>query len=449
MDVIQCLTCGEKWTRGAGPDHDGAAAPMHCPDHAVRMGDADQLSAIVKKSSRSARRSSIAGHNVSRARFNLSATRSPGLWIIAALAIVAVGAWFVMAAAQSPPYPQSTAILGITWDFANKVRAAQGSDLWPTTWASDGSLYAAWGDGGGAFGSDTACRVHFGLHTLTGSPPSFTFNNLFGCKADGAGCISGVTHSAACNAPFGDPAATFGTPDGLLAVGNTLYAIVWSPGGSMLHTSTNGGQAWTESGWVFPYVAGSFVPTSFLQFGQGYAGARDGFVYLIGMNLGDSTRIYLARAPVGSIMTQSAWQYFTGTAAAPTWGAWASATAIFRDPAAAWGSGSMQYFPVLGRYIFIHLFGQIQQLHVFDAPEPWGPWTTVYYNDAWGSYGTQDVVSYNIVPKFISSNNLIFWMTFSGGGGSGSDNWDNYNLIKGTFTLPDARPAPPTGFQVR
>jgi hypothetical protein len=73
-------------------------------------------------------------------------------------------------------------------------------------------------------------------------------------------------------------------------------------------------------------------------------------------------------------------------------------------------------------------------MHVYDAPEPWGPWTTVYYSDHWGWYGTTGALWFNIIPKFISADNTTFWMTFSGF--ATPVNWDSYNLIQGTFTLP-------------
>src|ERR1700757_3222325 len=59
------------------------------------------------------------------------------------------GSHYVTYAQSTPPYPASSVIQDITWDFANLIRQAQGSDLWPNTWASDNNVYAGWGDGGG------------------------------------------------------------------------------------------------------------------------------------------------------------------------------------------------------------------------------------------------------------------------------------------------------------
>ena len=57
------------------------------------------------------------------------------------------------------PYPPSRMIEGITWHWETHRTAAPGSDLWPVTWAADGHLYTAWGDGGG-FGGTKIGRAH-------------------------------------------------------------------------------------------------------------------------------------------------------------------------------------------------------------------------------------------------------------------------------------------------
>src|SRR6266849_4380956 len=66
-------------------------------------------------------------------------------------------------AAASSPYPPSPVIESITWHWETHRTAALGSDLWPITWAADGHLYAAWGDGGGFDGTDQDGRVSSGL----------------------------------------------------------------------------------------------------------------------------------------------------------------------------------------------------------------------------------------------------------------------------------------------
>lgn len=48
------------------------------------------------------------------------------------------------------PYPPSPVILDLTWAPASTiVHLARDSDNWPLTWADDGHLYTAYGDGTG------------------------------------------------------------------------------------------------------------------------------------------------------------------------------------------------------------------------------------------------------------------------------------------------------------
>jgi hypothetical protein len=68
---------------------------------------------------------------------------------------------------------------------------------------------------------------------------------------------------------------------------------------------------------------------------------------------------------------------------------------------------------------------------IFDAPEPWGPWSTVYY----GKFGgTSDFVPstffYNFSNKWLSSDGLQFVMLFTGTGKN-----DAWNTISGEFVL--------------
>jgi Concanavalin A-like lectin/glucanases superfamily/Domain of unknown function (DUF4185) len=349
---------------------------------------------------------------------------------------------------MSSPYGVSAFLSGITWDFAGAVlHQALGSDLWAAAWCSNDSLMMAYGDGGGFNGDNTKARTRFGMHTVTGTPPSsFAFANTWGCKADGTGCDVGATHDPAADADFGGTIAQRGVPDGLTAVVNDLYAWVTnrdaSPNDTILVKSTDAGHTWTEASWSFTHNTGDFAPTNFVQFADGQHGQPtnvDGYLYIPGGIVGDVTKVYLARVPKASIMTQADWQWFTTTDPnTPTWGTWANAQPIFTDGAAPGnggpsGGGTMQYLPTLRRYIFIHLFGTVQNMHVFDAPNPWGPWTTVYYNDTWGSYGTSGGLFNTILPKFLTGGDKNFWMTFSGF--SSPVNFDNLNIISGVFQL--------------
>ncbi len=68
------------------------------------------------------------------------------------------------------PYPASTIIHDIQWAPIETItRRAEGSDNWPITWAGDGHLYTAYGDGWG-FTPRTEKKLSLGLARITGGP---------------------------------------------------------------------------------------------------------------------------------------------------------------------------------------------------------------------------------------------------------------------------------------
>lgn len=270
---------------------------------------------------------------------------------------------------------------------------------------------------------------------MTGSPPNYGFTKIWGCKADGTGCGANATHDAACDAPYGGTLATFGVPDAIIALDNTMYALIanWSTFGYKFLSSANYGQSWTDSGQSWPVATGNFMPESFVQHGAGDAGGSATYLYVLGEKYGTANYAYLARAPKATATNKTTWQYFTGTASSPSWGSWSSATPIFVDAGATWPVGKMQYFPVIHKYIYTMIRTDIQKFGVFESSNPWGPWYSVAYYDTWGNYGTTAGLWNSIIPSSISGDDKTFYMTFSGA--PTPVNWDNYNLIKGTFVL--------------
>ncbi|MBK7904581.1 MAG: hypothetical protein IPJ97_17895 [Proteobacteria bacterium] len=76
------------------------------------------------------------------------------------------------------PYPYSTAIVGIdiaAW--SSMVSTAEGNDNWPITWADDGELYTAYGDGWG-FRNEVTKKLSLGFAKVTGSPPGIEGLNI-------------------------------------------------------------------------------------------------------------------------------------------------------------------------------------------------------------------------------------------------------------------------------
>jgi hypothetical protein len=320
------------------------------------------------------------------------------------------------------------------WDFAHLVRLAPGSDLWPITWASDDNLYAAWGDGGGFGGTNSDGRVSLGFARIGGVPPRFKTTNVWGGK-NGA-----------------NPAAFGGKVSALLAVNGVLYAVggvrpgeagvrTWnSPKEARLLWSDDLGKTWRYADWVYADAHdASFGVRSFLNFGKDYGGARDGYVYLYFTSAWWEWKpkqpapkdSYLARVPADKLRDRKAYEYFQGmNAGKSTW----TQTFAERRPVFTDSSGrrisKVVYNPALKRYIATAAGAGVGQLGIFDAPEPWGPWTTIAYYDNWGEFGSTEALEYELPTKWISADGRTMWCVFSSTGVL-----DSFNLVELTLKV--------------
>jgi hypothetical protein len=348
------------------------------------------------------------------------------------------------AAAVTTAFPPSTMITGLTWNFTSRVQFATGSDIWPLTQLSDGSMLTSWGDGGGFGGNDTTGRVSIGFAKLTGAPPTITGANVWG---------SSPAHAA-------NPATFCGKPNSLIAVGATIYGWISSsynanandffacpspnptPGQTRLAVSTDGGAHFTEP-LLITRNPGVIVPGGFINFGKANAGARDGFVYFTGGKItgagsGDGNT-YVIRATAANVPTMSTWQYFTGFDAAtgaPQWGAAASAVSVFADPNFPDGAG-ITYHPATNRYLLSSCGATIQDIAIYEGPQPWGPWSTVFATHTFGPagapFGTGEALGMSYPEAWMSGDGKTMWAAFSSG--PPSPVGDALNLMSATLTL--------------
>lgn len=337
----------------------------------------------------------------------------------------------------TPPYPSSPVIARAEFDFATHQRHAPGSDNWPTTWADDGHLYAAWGDGGGFGGTNSIGRVLLGVARIEGDPPRYAGRNVWG----------GFEPER--------PAQFGGKSYGILSVGGVLYMwVAPQPNPHLDHSriawSKDRGATWQLAGWKFPFEHALTIPT-FLNFGRDYAGARDGYVYSYyihpawGPGRATKTpahtfdvhqpgRIHLSRVPKDAILDEARYEFFTGLSAAgrPSWSHHRSRKRpVFEDANGVGWNVSVSYNPGLRRYLLAteHTETHAGKLGIFDAPEPWGPWTTVAYEDAWGA-GHFEVTTFywNFTQKWLSADGTAFTMIFTG-----KNSNDSWNTIAGRF----------------
>jgi len=301
------------------------------------------------------------------------------------------------------PYSPSPVIKGIEWAPADTIiRRASGSDNWPITWADDDNQYTAYGDGWG-FEPKTKKKLSLGIAKIIGSPPDFRGINI---RTDTGERIGQGAKGAKAS--------------GLLCVDGVLYMLVRNTGNSQIAWSRDHGKSWKWCDWKFTR---SFGAPTFLNFGKNYAGARDNFVYLYSH---DSDSAYepagsmvMARVDKGQIRNQKAYEFFKGldNSGKPIWTKDIhEMRAVFINPGRCYRSG-ITYNLGLKRYLWCQtIYGKDDMrfkggLGIFDAPKPWGPWTTVYYTEQW-DVGPGETSC--LPTKWISNDGMMCYLLFSG-----------------------------------
>jgi Beta-lactamase len=319
-----------------------------------------------------------------------------------------------------PPYPPSALITCIEWEPAKSiVRLAPGSDNWPLTWGSDDRLYTAYGDGRG-FVPFVPKKLSLGIARISGMPPKIQGENLPAPTIEREG--DGVAGYKA---------------SGLLMVDDVLYLWARNAGNSRLAWSKDTGKTWTWADWKFTE---SFGCPACLNFGRNYSGARDRFVYIYSHDHDSAyvpaDQMVLARVSQDRITDRSAYEFFQGTDAngQPRWTPdIRSRQAVFRNPANCYRSG-ISYNAPLKRYLWCQTLPKGDArfeggFGIYDAPAPWGPWTTVYFNERW-DVGPGETSS--IPTKWINEDGREIYLVFSGD--------DHFSLRKARLTVVTRQP---------
>jgi CubicO group peptidase (beta-lactamase class C family) len=305
------------------------------------------------------------------------------------------------------PYPPSSIITGIEWAPKESiVRRAKGSDNWPLTWADDDHLYTAYGDGNG-FEPFIKPKLSMGFARVEGGPTDF----------------QGINISTPTGETLGD-GAKGKKASGILMVDGVLYLWTRNAGNSQLAWSKDRGQTWEWADWKFTT---SFGCPTFLNFGKNYAGARDDFVYIYSHD-NDSAylpadRMVMARVPKNAIRDRNAYEFFAGLDAKgqPRWSKdIADRGAVFTHTGRCYRSG-ITYNPALKRYLWVQIVPGSQGkkpdtrfeggFGIFDAPEPWGPWTTAFFTEKW-DVGPGESAS--LPAKWMSPDGRTVHLVFSG-----------------------------------
>lgn len=377
-----------------------------------------------------------------------------------AMMAVAVLLIAASAAVAESPYPPSPVIAGMTLDWSTHQRHALGSDNWQLAWADDDHQYGAWGDGGGFGGSNREGRVGLGFARIEGSWNDYRGYNVWGGR----------------NAEH--PAQFTGKSWGTVSVDGVLYSWITPDETASrqgrnhyryieLARSVDHAAHWDKSPWRWYCEDNLMIPT-FLVCGKDNSEARDDYIYTyfirpqttnitqaqFGLNVHKPGAIFLARVPRNELFTgRNGYRWFTGMQDnRPTWGSLADKQPVFENPEGTGWCVSAIYNRGLKRYLLAteHRASHQGVMSLFDAPEPWGPWTTVKYWSESEPFGhtrpgssldwADNVFFFSFAPKWLSDDGSTFTLVFTGGG-RGKNN-DSLNTVRGAFQVHSLAPQP-------
>jgi len=359
-------------------------------------------------------------------------------------------------ASENLPYPQSEVITGIEFDWSTHKRSAPGSDNFRLTWADDDNLYGAWGDGGGFGGNNKDGRVGLGVARIEGSGDDYRGYNVWGgFEPENKSTFNGKNWSMIA---IDDMLYMHVSPDVVAGKGyRNHYEFI------ELAQSSDYGASWEKLDWTFLQSENLTVPT-FLNFGKANAGVPKKFgkyVYTyfirpecidmehqgpnqVGLIVHKPGVLYLSRTPTKAFPpAKEDFEFFTGlnSKGKPTWGSLEEKAPVFENKDGVGWCLSASYHPEAKRVLLSTEHGKSHagQIGIFDAPTPWGPWSTVAYFNEDKPFGAErpgsdlewenNVFFVSFPTKWFDGND--FTMNFTGSGG-GKDN-DSFNTIQGRF----------------
>lgn len=277
-------------------------------------------------------------------------------------------------------------------------------DLWMSTWADDGNLYTAWGDGRGVDQSGT--HTDCGIACLSGDLPA----------------IDAQEQRREAPTPYpkvDDKPSSLLFLDGRLC--GQFHSPLRDPWIGYLAYSDDYGRTWTRVGFheegtspppdASPWtrdVGSPFRCIFFINMGQNYELNQDGYVY--GLGIGRewtwSGGVRLARVPRHEILQYESYEYLSGfDGFEPQWSLLQSDAVVLTG---IWtvDQGSAIYHPGIGRYLFLNA------RDLFEAPNPWGPWT---HAGSWVDAAAEEWQG-GYQPGIISKDTEpdAFWFTIAG-----------------------------------
>ena len=338
--------------------------------------------------------------------------------------------------------PKSELIKGFDW-VSDRIPYPEKDikgDTFPITWAEDGELYTGAGDP--LWGESTS---GLDIEKFSGGPTDYKITKVHhmndflgwggdGPKPSGMICVDGVLYFA-----FQNMLRTRIPPFSLISQHGSDAQIIYSTNKNLFWTPTLA----TIKAPMFP--GHKFGGPSFVQFGKNNANARDEFVYAVSSDQWDNgSNLRLGRVPADSIMRREAWEWVASftPSGEPAWSHDLNEAVPVLSLHRWLGLPEMVYLASIQRYLLFtwRLHKDFSpdagtDLLVFEAPEPWGPFSLVHYEEYW------EGKEYNpycprVPLKWIGADGVTGWVQFSGSWGPyGQKNLFSYRSNVHRFQL--------------
>lgn len=319
---------------------------------------------------------------------------------------------------------KSESITGLEW-LSERIGYAETDikgDTFPVTWADDDILYTSAGDP--LWGES---RSGLDVEKFVGDAPDYKIEKVNpmndylgwggdGVKPSGMICVDGILYLA-----FQNMLRTQRPPHSLVSQHGSDAQIVYS---------TNRGHFWvpTLANIKTPMFPGhKFGGPAFINYGKNNADARDDYVYAVSSDQWDNgSNLRLGRVPKDRIMEGMAWEWVKayGPGGAPAWSHDLTESIPVLSVHRWIGLPEMVYLAGVGRYLLFtwRLHGDFSpdagtDLLVLDAPEPWGPFTLVHYEEYWEGKAFNPYCP-RVPLKWMESDGVTGWLQFSGSWGN-------------------------------
>jgi hypothetical protein len=315
---------------------------------------------------------------------------------------------------------KSSIIKGIEWK-SERIPYPEldiSGDTYPMTWADDGEIYTSAGD---PLWGETPGGLD--VEKFTGGPEDYKITKVNhmndyngwggdGPKPSGMICVDGILYFA-----FQNMLRMQIPPFGMCSQHGSDSQIVYS---------YNKGSFWTPSFENIDkpmFLGHRFGGPSFVNFGKNNENARDGYVYAVSGDQWDNgSNLRLGRVPKDNIMRRGDWEWvcsFTPSGE-PAWSHDLD-EAVPVLSAHRWvGLPEMVYLAGIKRYLLFtwRLHKDFSpddgtDLLIFESPEPWGPFSFVYFEEYWEGKLFNPYCP-RLPLKWAEADGVSCWLQFSG-----------------------------------